>query len=213
MIRIESIELLKDLLAEVGSLEAPRVDLVVPVIRSGDQMLFRNPGTNWLDEDERKRLSARMDIGTSADAEDDDEANDDGDDDKAQRPKYATRRVLLGEVIVEFGFDATDEADFQAFVAHYEDYILAIVRASGIRYRGTYGVLNSSDKSGGKYRTVWSFRGQKAIDRMTRAADPAPTLGLTELGAVTKRLRALANNDPSAGRSQHWYQPAWGYRP
>jgi hypothetical protein len=207
MIRIESIELLRDLLAESGSLERPSIEPVVPVIRSGDQMLFQAPGQVWLDREEQKRLKGRLDIGSSAD-----DGDGDDDDDTAPRPKRATRRVLIGEIVVEFGYDATDDRDLQDFVAFYEDHILAFLQAAGIRYRGTYGVLNSSDRGGGKYRTIWSFRGQNAVDRMTRAADPAPNLGVSELGAVTRRLRALASNEAGAGRSQNWYQPAWGFR-
>jgi hypothetical protein len=64
----------------------------------------------------------------------------------------------------------------------------------------------------GRYRTLWSFRGNQALDKMTALADPGQKLGVSEFGALVKRLRALANNDASAGRSQHWYQPAWGVK-
>ena len=209
MIKIESLALLRDLLAGERTLDEPRVEPVVPVIRSGDQMLFQSPGKTWLTPDQRKKLKARLDAGTSADDDDDDAG---GDDDTAPKSKYATRRVLIGEVVVEFGYDATNERDLQDFVAYYEDYLLAALRTPGIRYRGTYGVLSSSDSESGKYRTVWSFKGQNAVDQMTRAADPSPDLGLSDLGAATRRLRALASNAPGAGRSQNWYQPAWGFR-
>jgi len=210
MIDIKSLEVLKTMLSEGLVLDVPRVDAVVPVIRSGDQMLFRNPGKSWLSQDQKERLKGRLDAGSNAD--DDDDGDDE--DDTAKRPRNVTRRALLGQVAVEFGFDVMDEnqADLAYFLDWYEDYTVAALRAPGIRYRGTYAVYASSEKTAGKYRTVWSFRGPQAIDRMTSAAEPTPAMGITDLGAITKRLRALADTRPGSGRSQSWYQPAWGFR-
>jgi hypothetical protein len=210
MIDIRSLEVLKTLLTEGLALDTPRVEPVVPVIRSGDQMFLQTPGKNWLNPDQQDRLRRRFDIGTSAD--DGPTAPGEEDDDSKPRPAYATRRVLIGQIIVEFGFDATDETDLQDFAGCYEDYLLLVLRTTGIRYRGTYAVYSSSENRAGKYRTVWSFRGPQALDKMTTASDPDPALGVGELGAITKRLRALADNRPGAGRSQNWYQPAWGFR-
>jgi hypothetical protein len=214
MIDIKSLEVLKTMLSEGLVLDAPRVDTVVPVIRSGDQMLFRNPGKSWLSKEQRRRLKGRLDIGSSAgDVDDDDDDSDEENDLKVQR--NAARRALLGQVAVEFGFDVMDEkqADFAYFLDWYEDYAVSVLRTAGIRYRGTYAVYASSEKTAGKYRTIWSFRGSQAIDRMTSAAEPPPAMGITDLGAITRRLRALADTRPGSGRSQSWYQPAWGFRP
>lgn len=202
MTKHRTLDVLKGLLLEGVKLEAPTVDTVVPVIRSGDQMLIRPPGKNWLNDEEKKRLKKRQDPGDSA---------DDGDDRDA--PGRDDRTVLLGDIVVEFGFDAADEGDLQDFVGYFEEYLQMTEQAEvpGIRYRGTYAVYSSSEKTAGKYRTVWSFKGQQALDRMTEAGETS-VLGVSEFGAVVRRLRALADTRPGSGRSQNWYQPAWGFR-
>lgn len=195
----DTLDILKGLLAEGRLLNEPAVDPVVPVIRSGDQILFRQPGRNWLSKDQNKRRLRRMDPASSADDDDDSPAG--------------SRTVLLGEWVAEFGFDPTSEADLQDFAQYFEAFLQESENeVRGVRYRGTYAVVSSSTTNTGRYRTLWSFRGDQALDKMTALADPGQRLGVSEFGALTKRLRALANNDASAGRSQHWYQPAWGAR-
>lgn len=194
-----TLDLLKDLLAEGRFLGEPTVEPVIPVVRTGDQIQFRQPGKNWLTQDQQKRRALRMDPASNAD----DEA--DGGN--------GSRTVLLGDWVAEFGFDPTDEDDMQDFVHYFEAYLMESEdEIRGVRYRGTYAVVSSSTTGTGRYRTIWSFRGNQALDKMTALAEPGQKLGVSEFGALTKRLRALANNDASAGRSQHWYQPAWGVK-
>jgi len=198
---------LKALLADASRLEPPTVNPVVPVIRSGDQMLFRQPGQDFLSVEQRERLWHRQDPGESADG--------------ARPPKYsAEKTVILGDIVVEFGFDSIDERYLQSFLDFFEDQLAskAIDVPNGIRYRGTYAVYSSSEKTSGKYRTMWSFKGKKALDRMTAETESIPeeddrgAMGVTEFGAFVRRLRGLADTRPGANRSQNWYQPAWGFR-
>jgi len=198
---------LREMLAgTTARLEMPTVDVVVPVIRSGDQMLIRQPGEDLLTQVQRRRLRNRQD------------PSDSSDDNDARDPVFEPQRtVLLGDIVVEFGFDPTGERDLQDLLEDYEDRLARgdVPMPPGVRYRGTYAVYSSSEKSAGKYRTVWSFKGKAALQRMMaegEADSRQGALGVTEFGAIVRRLRVLADTRPGAGRSQNWYQPAWGFR-
>ena len=173
------------------------------VIRSGDQLFFRAPMRSNLRDNERHELLQRFDP-SSADL-------DDGDDDEPFEGNWskAGKRALLAPIVAEFGYDIRKdkETEFQDFLAFYEQ-ILADQAPSGVRYRGTYLVNMSTEKTAGNYRTIWTFRSVNALNRIGAALESQDNISV--FAATLKRFRSLVEDSPGAGRSQQIYQVAWG---
>ena len=201
MITSDAVDRIKRRLRELGGVPTPQTAVSRMVIRSGDQLLFRAPLTTRLSREDQQQLLSRYDPSS---------VNlDDGDDDEPVQGSWnhAGKRSLLGPVVVEFGYDIVDDAKFQRFLGAYEQAI-ADSAPSGVRYRGTYVVNLSTEKTAGDYRTIWSFRSVNALNRI--GASLRPGVGISQFGALIKRFRALVDDRPGAGKSQQIYQPGWG---
>lgn len=202
MINADVVERIRQRLRELGGAPTPKAEVSRLVIRSGDQLLFRAPLASDLSSEDRGELLQRFDP-SSVDP-------DDGDEGEPGQATYQTgKRSLLGPIVVEFGYDIVDHDRFQRFLAFYEQ-ALADSAPNGVRYRGTYVVNLSTEKSAGQYRTLWSFRSVNALNRIGAALKPG--IGINQFGALMKRFRSLVDDRPGAGRSQQIYQPGWGTR-
>lgn len=207
MITTETVERIRSRLREMGSMPAPQASVARMVIRSGDQLFFRAPLRTKLSSEDQEQLLFRFDP-TSVDRN---EGDSDEPDTGTLNWGKASKRSLLGPIVVEFGYDivktGSGEAKFDRFLSYYEP-AMAEFAPNGVRYRGTYVVNLSTEKTAGDYRTIWSFRSVAALNRIGAALQS--TAGINPFGALMKRFRSHVDDSPGAGKSQQIYQPAWG---
>jgi hypothetical protein len=206
MITSDTVGLIKARLRELGDAARPKAALAEMVIRSGDQLFFRAPLHSRLSKAEKKRLLNRMDPSTF-----DADEGDDEDVEPADPWKRASKRAALAPIVAEFGYDIIRDNNgpekFQTFLAVYESK-LAELAPKGVRYRGTYIVNSSTEKTAGDYRTIWSFRSVAALNRIGRALKASG--GINDFGGLMQKFKSHVDDSPGAGRSQVIYQIAWG---
>jgi hypothetical protein len=209
MITSDTVGLIKARLQERSDAARPQVAMADMVIRSGDQLFFRAPLHSRLSKAEKKRLLAQMDPSTF-DPDEGDDADDELVNDETAatgRWKKAAKRMVLAPIVAEFGYDIKNADKFQTFLAVYEPK-LAELAPSGVRYRGTYIVNSSTEKTAGDYRTIWSFRSVAALNRIGKALKASG--GIDDFGGLMQKFKSHVDDAPGAGRSQVIYQVAWG---
>jgi hypothetical protein len=204
-----------------GDVPDPAIEPLEPVIRSSDQFIFPGNlgqantvggGGNVLDTIKARLDPAHVaagDVATYGPA-------DPTDTQVLADYKAVVRKTpYLGLVVVEYGYDIkpfdpeAPEDKHNAFRSWLLDNEadLAASCPSGVRYRGTYAVLTTSEKTAGQYRTIWSFRGGDAIRALMQEV-----VNDTECGELVKQLRAWVDESPGAGSSQQQYVLGAGSR-
>lgn len=120
---------LKGLIGSGRALEAPSVEPLEPVIRSGDTFLFRDP----------------LKRGTTAEEQD------------VIRESLAGG-YLIGTFVVEWGYNIKkgQHGRFRRWLLDNERH-LAASAPEDVAYKGTYVVTSSTEKQAGEYRTIWTF--------------------------------------------------------
>lgn len=176
MFEQNDLAMLQILIRSDRTLPAPAVDLVEPVIRSGDQILIGDPKSPGLQsETDLLRHMDPYELGPPGAGELEKEDYASGSD--RQKWRAARRRPYVGRFVLEWMYDVPfDLRDgFQTFLQHAEVRI-AHLSEPGARYRGTYAVIEPSGGDFGRYRTIWSFRSFAAIGRMVTAVGASNAL-------------------------------------
>jgi hypothetical protein len=163
---------LKELIRRVGHLDAPSVGLLRPEIRSGDKFLLRDP------------FKGKAGSGAAG-----------------KKAEKRLQKGAVGAIVMEWGYDvpAADVPAFMSFLAANEETLLA-TQPNGVRYKGTYAVFSSTEKSAGQFRTVWAYKEFGDLDTLS---DEYEDMSL--FATLVRQLRGFADNSPGAGRSQQIY--------
>lgn len=106
-------------------------------------------------------------------------------------------------LIEEFGFTVAEgqEEAFQDWLRENED-ALRRAHPQGVRYLGTYGVVFSSEKGAGTYRTLLELDNYAAIDTLSEAIKD----GSSEFGRLVREHSAFGVFDPNTPWSQSLYR-------
>lgn len=187
---------LRNHLASEAALEPPVVQELEPAIRSGDQFLITSP---IRDRRKREKILDQFDPSRT---ESDDEQEPKG----GRNWDNAKKKPLLGPIVLEWGYDVSPvrRAEFKTFLRNFEGE-LARISPSGVRYRGTYAVLAQAEPNTGNFRTAWTLRNLRAMDRFSYEVDSSD--GVTAFGAMILRFKAL--QEKTGDSTQRIYQVAW----
>jgi hypothetical protein len=168
----DSIAHLKELIRRVGRLDAPSVGLLRPEIRSGDKFLLRDP------------------FGGKA-----------GDGKPKEKADKRLAKGAIGAIVVEWGYDvlAAEVPAFMAFLETSEEMLLD-TQPKGVRYKGTYSVFSSTEKSAGSFRTVWAYKTFGDLDTLSDEYEDK-----SMFATLVKQLRGFDDHSPGAARSQQIY--------
>ena len=168
----DSIARLRTLIHRAGKLDAPSISLLRPEIRSGDKFLLRDP------------FGGKAGAGKPAD--------------KADK---RLKKGAIGAIVVEWGYDVptANVPAFMAFLDSSEEMMLD-TQPNGIRYKGTYSVFSSTEKSAGQFRTVWAYKTFGDLDTLSDEYEDNSIFS-----ALVKQLRGFADDSPGAARSQQIY--------
>ena len=168
----DSIARLKALIYQAGHLEDPAVGLLRPEIRSGDKFLLRDP------------FSGKAGAGKAR-----------------TKAENRLKKGAIGAIVVEWGY-AVPAADVPAFMAFLEssEEMLLDTQPQGIRYKGTYSVFSSTEKSAGQFRTVWAYKTFGDLDTLSDEYEDQSVFA-----ALVRQLRGFADDGPGAARSQQIY--------
>lgn len=124
-------------------------------------------------------------------------------DTSAETNRLATDSVLLGALVIEWGYDVpfSRHDDFKTWLTDNETKIVKY-QPEDVRYRGTYAVSATSEKNSGLYRTIWSFKTLHALetfgDEMHSGA---------EFVKLVDELNAFRDRERGAASSQEIMQP------
>ena len=105
--------------------------------------------------------------------------------------------------IQEWGFTvkAGKEEEHQRWLLKNEKK-LAAAHPKGTKYLGTFGVVFSSDKQAGNYRTLIELDSYAALDRMAAAMKD----GKGDFGRLLREASQFGDYDHAAGWSQGLYK-------
>jgi hypothetical protein len=124
-------------------------------------------------------------------------------EDKAETQRLVDGSVLLGALVIEWGYDVPYEKHeaFKGWLQKYEAKLAASVPA-GVTYRGTYAVSASSEKHTGRYRTIWAFQTLGALESFS------DEMHLNEAFAqLVVELSGYRDRERGAHYSEQIYQP------
>ena len=123
------------LMKSEGTLAAPSVEQIEPVVRTGLCFMFRDPMKQGVPPAQQKILQDGISSGW-----------------------------LIGTFVVEWGYDVPKDRAmaFPQWLLANEKKIYA-AQPEGVHYKGTYAVFSTSDKGMGEYRTVWAYDSFEAM--------------------------------------------------
>jgi len=138
-----SLDDLKAVIRSKDWIDSPQVELLEPVIRSGDQFLIRDPTGD-------RRAGGRIGEGV------------------AQGRYLGAIAVEWGYEISEH----RSTSEFERWLIDFEEELEDCAPA-GVYYRGTYAVIASTTREEGRYATMWGYDDQAAMNRFAAAMESA----------------------------------------